>query len=236
MTRRARTYRAFFYARKRILKRIESGMKRNKMRLRNDKRVTLQEIADVTGAAYRTVAAYAQKAGWTENGVQTLLDEKQTAIIVEAMKATGGQGQSLSLQDNLQGVETTESRAVRMAVLAERRVELERQFNAELEAELAELRARNQTLLGENETLETALNISLKYWTIAKFNSMRKMRWNMAQCQRIGKELSAYCRLRNIEIQRCETNDDRFPYTNSYPVTVIEDFLLCEGYELSQAP
>ena len=203
-------------------------MKRNRMKIRNDKRVTLSEIAIITGAAYSTVAAYAQRAGWTQNGVQTFLNETQATLIIEAMKSTGGQGQSLTLQENLEGVETKESRAVRMAVLAERRIELERQFNAELEAELAEL-------LEKNEVLESALNESLKYWTVAKFNRERKMRWNMTQCQRIGKELSAYCRRRNIGIQRCLTNDDRFPYTNSYPVTVIEDFLLGEGYELSQA-
>ena len=52
----------------------------------DDKRVTLQEIARITGAAYSTVAAYAQRAGWTENGKQTLLNMEQAAIIIEAMK------------------------------------------------------------------------------------------------------------------------------------------------------
>ena len=33
--------------------------------------MTLQEIAAVTGAAYRTVADYAQRAGWTQNGVHS---------------------------------------------------------------------------------------------------------------------------------------------------------------------
>ena len=134
-------------------------MKRNKLRLRNDKRATLQEIAMITGAAYSTVAAYAQRAGWTQNGVQTLLDETQATLIIEAMKqsTTGG---AMHKRENLQssiagettfhkvieGVETSESRAVRMAVLAEKRIELERKFNAELEAELAELRAEKERL------------------------------------------------------------------------------------------
>ena len=61
----------------------------------NDKRMTLQEMAAATGAAYRTVADYAQRAGWTQNGVQTLLDEKQVAIIVEAMKQAGVNHQDL---------------------------------------------------------------------------------------------------------------------------------------------
>ena len=107
-----------------------------------DKRMTIKEVAEVTGAAYSTVAAYAQKAGWTENGKQTLLNENQVAVIVEAMKATGGQGQSATFQDNLEGIEATRSRAVRLAVLAEKRLELERQFNTELEAEINELKAK----------------------------------------------------------------------------------------------
>jgi len=40
--------------------------------------MTLKEVAEATGAAYRTVAAYAQKAGWTENGKETLLTERRS--------------------------------------------------------------------------------------------------------------------------------------------------------------
>jgi len=120
----------------------------------NEKRMTLQEIAAATGAAYRTVADYAQRAGWTQNGVQTLLDEKQVAIIVEAMKVAQPNQHSDTLQGSLQGIETTQSRAIRIAVLAERRIEIERQFAAELEAELAEEREKNELLTRQNEALE----------------------------------------------------------------------------------
>jgi len=116
--------------------------------------MTLQEIAAVTGAAYRTVADYAQRAGWTQNGVQTLLDEKQVAIIVEAMKVAQPNQHSDTLQAALQGIETTQSRAIRIAVLAEKRIEIERQFAAELEAELAEEREKNELLTRQNEALE----------------------------------------------------------------------------------
>jgi hypothetical protein len=52
----------------------------------NDKRMTLRQIAEVTGASYRAVADYAQKAGWTENGKRTLLNEEQVTFILEAMR------------------------------------------------------------------------------------------------------------------------------------------------------
>ena len=77
----------------------------------------------------------------------------------------------------------------------------------------------------ENETLEIALNDSLKYYTVAKYNKVFKMNWTLSQCQTIGKRLSAYCRSRAIAIKACETNDERFGAVNSYPITAWEDFL-----------
>jgi len=67
----------------------------------NDKRMTVREIADATGAAYRTVADYARKAGWTKNGKQTLLDEKQVALIVEAMKVPVPSGTRVKMQKRM---------------------------------------------------------------------------------------------------------------------------------------
>ena len=75
------------------------------------------------------------------------------------------------------------------------------------------------------ETLEIALNESLQFYTVAKFNRERRMGWDMPEAQGIGKRLAAYCRSRSIEIQPCETNDERFGTVNSYPLTAWEDFL-----------
>ena len=77
----------------------------------------------------------------------------------------------------------------------------------------------------EKESLEIALNISLQYYTVAKYSDAFKMRWSLADCQRIGKQLSAYCRARAIRIEKCKTNDERFGSTNSYPLTAWQDFM-----------
>lgn len=77
----------------------------------------------------------------------------------------------------------------------------------------------------ENETLEIALNTSLQFYTVAKYNKVFNVNWNLSQCQSIGKRLSAYCRSRAIEIRACETNDERFGTVNSYPITAWEEFL-----------
>lgn len=77
----------------------------------------------------------------------------------------------------------------------------------------------------ENESLEIALNTSLKFYTVAKYNNTFGMDWCLKECQIIGKKLSAYCRTRAIEIRKCETNDERFGAVNSYPLTAWEDFL-----------
>ena len=80
-------------------------------------------------------------------------------------------------------------------------------------------------LAEENETLEIALNASLQFYTVAKYNKVFNMKWSLAQCQAIGKRLSAYCRSRAIQIRSCETNDERFGTVNSYPITAWEEFL-----------
>lgn len=76
-----------------------------------------------------------------------------------------------------------------------------------------------------NETLKIALNESLQFFTVAKYNNTHKMGWDLEQCKKIGKCLTAYCRTNSIEIQKCETNDERFGETNSYPLTAWDDFM-----------
>ena len=80
-------------------------------------------------------------------------------------------------------------------------------------------------LAEENETLEIALNTSLKFFTVAKYNKTFHMGWSLSQCQGIGKQLTAYCRAHSIEVRACETNDERFGAVNSYPDSAWEAFL-----------
>ena len=54
---------------------------------------------------------------------------------------------------------------------------------------------------------------------------MFKKSWTLAQCQLIGKQLTAYCRARAIQIRKCETNDERFGSVNSYPVSAWDAFM-----------
>jgi 3-methyladenine DNA glycosylase AlkC len=103
----------------------------NGLTRQGDRRMTVREVAKIAGAAYSTVAAYAQKAGWTENGKQTFLDENQVAIIVEAMKNAQHNQTRDTFQASLEGIETTQSRAVRIAILAQKQQEIDRQIKIE---------------------------------------------------------------------------------------------------------
>jgi len=80
-------------------------------------------------------------------------------------------------------------------------------------------------LLEEKETLEIALNESIQFYTVAKYNGAFKKGWTLAQCQLIGKQLTVYCRARAIQIRKCETNDERFGTVNSYPISAWDDFM-----------
>ena len=84
---------------------------------------------------------------------------------------------------------------------------------------------QNALVKEQNETLEIALNISNKFYTVAKYNKKYKKHWNMYECQQIGKEITAYCKANNIEIRDCATNDERFGTVNSYPLSAWEKFL-----------
>ncbi len=88
-----------------------------------------------------------------------------------------------------------------------------------------EAQRRIMALSEENESLGIALNSALLFYTVAKYNKSFGMGWNLTQSQTIGKQLSAYCRARAIEIRSCETNDERFGTVNSYPITAWTDFL-----------
>ena len=70
----------------------------------------------------------------------------------------------------------------------------------------------------ENETLEIALNQSLQYYTVAKYNKEFQKKWDMKKCRKIGKEMVCYCRSHAIEIKKCKTNDEKFGEVNSYPM------------------
>ena len=80
-------------------------------------------------------------------------------------------------------------------------------------------------LQSENETLEIALNTSLQYYTVARYNREFSKRWNMKQCQQIGKQMTGYCKGKGWNIQKCKTNDERFGETNSYPITAFKSYL-----------
>ena len=86
-------------------------------------------------------------------------------------------------------------------------------------------------LLEENETLEIALNESIRFFTVANYNGAFKKGWTLAHCQSIGKQLTAFCRARAIQIRRCETDDDRFIAVNSYPISAWVDFM--EVYKIA---
>lgn len=102
--------------------------------------------------------------------------------------------------------------------IMERAMEIARQKALEAERRIMSLSA-------ENEELAVALNTSLEYWTVMKFNTEFCKKWTMAECQSIGRRMSAYCRSNGYEIKSCLTGDDRFSSVNSYPLTAWEGFM-----------
>lgn len=88
-----------------------------------------------------------------------------------------------------------------------------------------EAERRIMSLTAENEELAVALNTSLEYWTVMKFNTEFGKKWNMAECQSIGRRMSAYCRTNGYEVKTHLIDDDRLSSVNSYPLTAWEGFM-----------
>jgi hypothetical protein len=116
--------------------------------------MTLRQIANITGAAYSTVAAYAQKAGWTKNGKQTLLDDNQTTIIVEAMKQPVSSGTKSNLLSQIEGVETVLTPALKLEMLY-------RQIDEIKTAELARVKH-------EKEALQIRLSEAKQWYSVKR--------------------------------------------------------------------
>lgn len=88
--------------------------------------------------------------------------------------------------------------------------------------ELKEERAKSAALADKVEEQAIELNESKRYWTIAKYNRMNKLGWSLDVCKKASKEASRYARLHNYQIKRCETNDERFGWVNSYPLDMLK--------------
>jgi prophage antirepressor-like protein len=85
-----------------------------------------------------------------------------------------------------------------------------------------------------NECLEIALNTSIKFYTATQYNKKFKMNWNMKKYQKIGMQMTAYCSANRIEIRKCQTNDERFGETNSYPLPAWENFFDSKRREINE--
>jgi hypothetical protein len=143
------------------------------MRQISDKKMTLQEVSKQTGAAYRTVAKYAQEAGWTENGKTTYLDELQVGMIVEAMKqsTSGGafntKNNNLTLHDEMQGIRLHDMKvgmAIQLEEIRLQQEELNRRAKKVLEEGFREIERENAELaikIGESESYKSTIEVRL---------------------------------------------------------------------------
>ncbi|MDR2641612.1 MAG: hypothetical protein LBC74_02335 [Planctomycetaceae bacterium] len=91
---------------------------------------------------------------------------------------------------------------------------------------------RERALVEQNTDLKVRLNEHLEYLTVTKFNLVfRDGQLSIKESQDLGKKLAEYCRIHRIEIRKCETQDERFAYTNSYPLFVWEHFYPDECFD-----
>jgi hypothetical protein len=95
----------------------------------------------------------------------------------------------------------------------------------EIERKLREAEDRISFLLKEIETLEMALEETLHYCSVTKYNNIFHMEWSAGERRKVDKKLYAYCLARAVKIHKCETDDEQLGLVNSYPLMLWDDFL-----------
>jgi phage antirepressor YoqD-like protein len=112
----------------------------NELTRQGDKRMTVREVAVQLGCNPETVKGHIRELfpGLMQNGVTTYLTEDQATLILEKMKRESGIGAGVNLQKQIVGIETSQSRALRIELLHQ-------QIEAELQAEITELKAKAET-------------------------------------------------------------------------------------------
>jgi DNA-binding Lrp family transcriptional regulator len=102
-----------------------------------DKRMTVREVAEALGCHSETIKQHVRKLfpQLMEKGKETYLNEAQVTIVLESVKTPVSSGTVANLQSQIVGVETAQSRALRIDLL-------HRQIEAEMQAEIAEQKAR----------------------------------------------------------------------------------------------
>jgi phage antirepressor YoqD-like protein len=110
------------------------------MKIDGGKRMTVREVADRLGCNTETVRAHIREfwPALMQNGATTYLTEPQVTVILERLKNPGIAGASANLQFEIVGVETSQSRVLRLQIL-------QKQMQEIYEAEIAELKAKAET-------------------------------------------------------------------------------------------
>ncbi|MDR0639236.1 MAG: hypothetical protein LBG27_10140 [Spirochaetaceae bacterium] len=171
--------------------------------------MTIRQIADITGAAYSTVAAYAQKAGWTKNGKATLLDDRQTTIIVEAMKQANSNQHDLPR--SLEGTETALTPALKLEMLY-------RQIDEIKTAEIARLKSENTRLQIKADEHET-------YLTVKRVAKLNHIRWSSLDWKRVMRSSQA------LELEWQKADDINYGKCNAYHIEAWRDAYPALEYE-----
>ena len=82
---------------------------------------------------------------------------------------------------------------------------------------------RIAALKEENEVLEIALDESLQFCTVRKYNEVHGMGWSRQQAINVGRRLTAYCKRNSIKYHSIP--DPLYGSVHNYPVTAWAGFM-----------
>jgi hypothetical protein len=150
-----------------------------------------------------------------ENGKLTFYNEAEVTVLIDYMKKNNNRVDTPTFTTS-SIASTSLSPALEMAQLIQR-------IKSDYERIIAITNTENNRLQKQNDTLQIKLDQHNDWISVRRYNiEFNGNGWNLSRCQKIGKDLSRYCRENDIEVKK--SLDPLFGEVNAYPLSVFDKY------------
>jgi transposase len=174
--------------------------------LANGKTMTVKEVAEQLHCNSETIKGHIRELfpNLMENGKTTYLNETQITIVLEKMKRESGIGAGVNLQNEIVGIETNQSRFLRLKLLQEEQNHIYEAIIADQQHEI--------------DRLKTIADEHGDHWSVCEYHQRNNLKYDNKAAIAMGKTLAAISRRKGLPIYKVKAYDTtgRFGDVNAY--------------------
>jgi hypothetical protein len=174
--------------------------------LTDGKTMTIKEVAEQLHCNPETVKGHIRELfpDLMENGKTTYLTDRQITVILEKMKQPVSSGMVANLQSEIVGVETNQSRFLRLKLLQEEQNHIYDAIIADQQREI--------------DRLKTIADEHGDHWSVCEYHQRNNLKYDNKAAIAMGKTLSAISRREGLPIYKVKAYDTtgRFGDVNAY--------------------